>query len=191
MIALIKRIRKKVRPIYRASKVRRRNIWAHVLRVSKFSKYFAGKMGANKLVAEIGGLLHDIGAAKYGKKNHHIDGAKEALEILLVCGCPVSLIGPVVNTIYSHRGRHRFEFQTVEAKCVAAGDALDHFRNMNVSRAEVHRVVSQKLMRNWAKVDEKIRPFFDSGYGGVKKELLDIVSRSPDPRENGKSRWQL
>jgi putative nucleotidyltransferase with HDIG domain len=166
-----------IKPIYRASKVHKRDIWQHVLRVSRYAKYFARKTGANQLVAEIGGLLHDIGLAKHGKKKHHIKGAKEAEKILRACKCSEEFIGPIISTIYFHRARHRFVSRTRAAKCVAAADALDHFRGTDVSATKVHRIVSEKLKRNWAKIDTKIRPLFNVGYGRVRQEVLKVVLR--------------
>ena len=180
---LIKRITREARPIYLTGKFRKRSIWAHALRVSAYSKYFAGKTGANQLVAEAGGMLHDIGRAKHGKKRHHANGAKEAKRILRACKCPEDLIKSIVSTIYFHRARHRFVARTREAKCVAAADALNHFRGMDVPALIVHRIVSKKLKKNWAKIDPKIRLLFNMPYGKVRREVLRVVSKK---RKNGK-----
>ncbi|MFH1582559.1 MAG: HDIG domain-containing metalloprotein, partial [bacterium] len=79
MEIIIERITEEIKPVYLNSTFYTHTIWDHVLCVSKFAKDFAEKMGSNQFIAEAGGLLHDLGAAKYGQKDHHITGTQEAV----------------------------------------------------------------------------------------------------------------
>jgi len=186
---LIRRVTEAVGPIYLSSPVYRHSIWAHVLRVSEHAKDFALKLSLNLVIAELGGLLHDLGAAMYGAENHHITGAKEAVPILLSCECPVEFIGPVVSAIYSHRGSQTIAFQTQEAKCVAAADAKDHFVNLQelwrvqtsdlrIPKANVYQRLLGKLQRDWEKISPEIKFMLDGTYERAQQELLEIASRN-------------
>jgi len=185
----MQKIAQAVEPVYRTSPIYTSTIWQHVSRVAKFAEDFAVKLGLNRFIAEAGGWLHDLGAAKYGKDNHHVTGAQEAVPVLLSCDCPVELIGPIVSTIYSHRGSQRIAFKVPEAKCVAAADAQDHFTNLNelwrvqvedlgVPEILVYQTISEKLMRDWEKTDPEIRLLLDGAYKRAKQELLEISSRN-------------
>ena len=182
------RIIEEVRPIYNNSPHYTLTIWRHVSRVAQHAKELAMKMDANQFIAEVGGFLHDVGAAKYGKENHHITGVQEASCILLKCECPTHLIGPILSSIYSHRGSERMVFQVPEAKCVAAADALEHFQNLEelwrvfvedrkTLELEVYQVISAKLKRDWEKIDPQLKAFINESYDLACKELLEIASR--------------
>ena len=185
---LITKIRKEVKPIYLSSPHYKLFIWRHVLRVSRHAKGFVLKIGADRLIAEAGGLLHDIGAAKFGKENHHVTGVQEASLILLKCGCPLQLIGSILTGIYSHRGSQRIAFQTLEAKCIAAGDALEHFTNLeelwrvqiedlHIPESKVFSTLDAKLARDWQKIDPEIKPFLNGIYARACRKLVCLASR--------------
>jgi len=189
MKTLVQRIIREVEPVYRGSTIYVKTIWSHVLRVSGFAKEFAEKTGANQFVAEVGGLLHDIGGAMHGPEDHHITGAREATVVLLRCECPLELIGPIADTIYSYRGSQKVALKTPEAKCVAAADAKDHFtalqelwnvqtRDLGVLPILVYQTVSSKLERDWEKIIPEIRIMLDGTYEAAKKKLLSIASRN-------------
>jgi len=185
---IIERIMAEVKPVYITSTFYTLTIWDHVMRVSKFARDFAEKMGADQFITEAGGLLHDLGAAKYGKENHHITGVQEAVVVLLKCGCPLELIGPITSSIYSHRGSQKIPFLTQEARCVAAADALDHFWNLEelwrvqiedlgILEMEVYQTLSEKLKRDWEKTDSEIKVFLNGTYEKAREDLLRIASR--------------
>ncbi|MCX6723865.1 MAG: HD domain-containing protein [Candidatus Staskawiczbacteria bacterium] len=188
MECVIRRIRREVKPIYLSSPHYKLFIWRHAQRVAQYAKDFAGKMQGDKFVAEAGGLLHDVGAAKYGKENHHITGAQEAGPILLKCGCPLPLIGPIISAVYSHRGSQRIAFQTIEAKCVAAADAIEHFGNLEelwrvqvedrgILEVAVYQTLAEKLARDWDKIEPEIKAILDGEYEHAKQKLLEIASK--------------
>jgi hypothetical protein len=184
---VIERIIEEVKPVYLGSVFYSSTIWPHVWRVSLFAEDLALKMGANKSVAKIEGILHDYGAAKYGRENHHITGAQEATIILLKCGCPLGFIGPIASAIYSHRGSQRIAFETIEAKILAAADSLDHFTNLEelwrvqiedrkIIEMEVYQTLAEKLERDYEKIDPEVKFYLDGFYEKAQEELLKIAS---------------
>ncbi|MFH1509993.1 MAG: HD domain-containing protein [Candidatus Nealsonbacteria bacterium] len=184
---IIEKIVGKVESIYLNSSFYTLTIWDHVSRTAKFAKEFAEKTKCDQFIVEVGGLLHDLGAAKFGKENHHITGVQEAIIVLLECECPLELIGPITSTIYSHRGSQNIPFETPEAKCVAAADALDHFKNieelwrvqvedLKILELEVYRELSEKIERDWEKTVPEIKILLDGAYLLAKEELLKIAS---------------
>ena len=188
MEALIKKIKQEIEPVYLSSSTYTHTIWRHVVCVALFAKEFAAKLGADQFVAEAAGLLHDIGAAKFGKEDHHVSGAKEAALILLKCACPLEFIGPILSAIYTHRGSQRISFQTPEAKCVAAADAKEHFvnleelwlvqtRDLGIPEIEVYQTVSGKLERDWEKIEPEIKILLGETYKTARRELLEIASK--------------
>ncbi|OGZ79574.1 MAG: hypothetical protein A2358_01260 [Candidatus Staskawiczbacteria bacterium RIFOXYB1_FULL_37_44] len=182
---LIKRIVQRVRPIYFGSKFYPKTCFKHALRVSEFAKDFSVKLGASRFISEAGGLLHDIGAAMYGRDNHHITGAQEATLVLLDCECPLDAVGPIVSAVYSHRGSEKIPFKIPEAKCVAAADAKDHFlfleevwqAQMGLGRTELEAYtrVSEELKNDWEKTDPEIKPLLDGAYEKARQKLLKIA----------------
>lgn len=176
-------------PLYKGSKWYKHTICEHALRVAGLSKSFAEQMGGNPFVAEMGGLLHDIGAALHGKKDHHITGVREAIPILISCGCPQDLIGDIVVPIYSHRGSQQIPLQTQESWYVAAADAGDHYSNLGevwvaytsdlaMTPLEAFRAISEKLERDWEKTHPKIRVMLNGAYEQAKRELVRISERA-------------
>ena len=189
MQALIVKITEEVKPVYLSSKFYKHTIWSHAFRVAKYAKDFAAKANADQFAAEAAGLLHDLGAALYGREDHHITGAKEAVLVLLRCGCPLEFIGLITDSVYCHRGSQKFAFRSIEAKCVAAADALDHLTNLDelwlvqirdkgMPESMVYRTISEKLKRDWEKISPEIKLLLDGTYERAMAKLLEISSRS-------------
>ena len=194
MEVLIKKIQNAVRDVCIGSKFYRHTIWPHALGVAKSAKDFAETLGADLFVAQVGGLLHDIGAAKFGKDDHHITGVQLASPILLQCACPLEFIGVILSCIYSHRGSQNIPFQTQEAMCVAAADAKDHFdyvdelwlshmRDLNTPTLFIFQELSGKLERDWKKTDPQIKVMLDGIYDRAKQRLVGIADGCIKPRE--------
>ena len=190
---LIKKISEKAKPVYCSSVYYPDTIWNHVLSVAELSKYFASRIFANQFIAEAAGLLHDIGAAKFGKQDHHITGANEAMLILFSCDCPLAFAGPILDAVYSHRGSQGLPLKTLESECVAAADAMEHFyypgevwlalkKYSGISdNEELNRVISEKLDNDWRKISRRIKPFIDGAYDKAKQQLADFVSGEKIP----------
>lgn len=158
------------------------------MRVSRYSGCLAETLGADSLVAKAGGLLHDIGAAKFGRDEHHLTGVAEAALVLLKVNCPLKFIGPILHCVYSHRGSAGIVSQTPEAKCVAAADTLDHFinleelyrsqvDNLGIMEMEAYQFVRNKLKRDWEKTTPEIRAMLEGTYEKALEELVKIASQ--------------
>ncbi|MCX6719586.1 MAG: HDIG domain-containing protein [Candidatus Staskawiczbacteria bacterium] len=195
----MKRISAEVEPIYRGSAFYTYTIWPHVVAVSAYALEFARQMGVNQLVAKIGGLLHDLGAAKHGRENHHITGRQESMVVLLSCGCPKRFIGSILSTIYSHRGSQKIAPKIPEAICVAAGDAKDHFVNVDelclvqkrdfgiLDSQEIIKRVFEKLQTSWEKTPVQAKCLLIRDYQEARHKLLQIASGESEPSERCKS----
>ena len=100
----------------------------HIESVVKYSKVLAKKLGADEEICEISAWLHDISKMK-GKKDHHVNGAKEAGEILRKYNYPERKIKQVQHCILTHTSDKNYTPKTIEAKIVASADALSMFDN--------------------------------------------------------------
>ena len=92
----------------------------HSVETSKLAAVIAAELGADIEVAQMGGLLHDIGKAM----DHNLEGthADIGAEFSSRYGVPK----PVVNAISSHH--HEAEQESVEALIVEAADAISGAR---------------------------------------------------------------
>lgn len=174
-------------PIYLNSTFYFHTIWPHALAVAQYARDFATKLKGNVFVAEVAGILHDIGAAKFGKENHHITGAELATGIMLRCGCSAAHIGTVARAIYSHRGSQNIPLESIPAVCVAAGDAKDYFDNVGelwmvadeswgTLEMQKQAYISGKLARDWDKTDPRIKAMLDGTYEEAQQTLLNIAN---------------
>lgn len=185
-------------PIYKGSKFYTQGtFWLHATRSAQYARRFARRMGANPFVAYLGALLHDVGAALYGKKDHHITGAKEATMVLLECGCPPKFIGLVASCIHSHRGSRRMAFAIPEAICVAAADAMDHFttvdelwvvqrEDLGVPEKRIPRTLREKLTRDWEKTDPRIQQMLNGTFERAIKDIEVFAAKNGNHKEKNK-----
>ena len=188
MDAIVRRIREKVELTYLATPFYSGTIWTHVLHVAEFAKQFARHLQANEFVSEVGGLLHDLGAAVHGKPNHHVTGMQQALPVLLDCECPFEFIWPILMTIHAHRGSTQFAFDTPEQACVAAADSCQHFENVQVlwnvckmnwhiAEENIYDRLRKKLENDWRKIHPRLRPLLSEDYRKALGELSAIARR--------------
>ncbi|MBU0667179.1 MAG: HD domain-containing protein [Nanoarchaeota archaeon] len=105
-------------------------IWkSHIESVVKYSKILAKKLGADEEVCEVSAWLHDIKKVKGEKGSHHIEGSKEAAEILKGYEFSQNRINKVMHCIISHSSDKNYAPKSKEARIVASADALAHFDN--------------------------------------------------------------
>ena len=107
------------------------NFWEqHVKYVVKEAKELAKKYGADLEIVELGALLHDVALmAKVGeRKDHHINGANIAREMLNGVNYPKDRIDAVVSCVLKHRSSKNTS--NIEQQCVADADILAHFDNI-------------------------------------------------------------
>lgn len=187
ILSQIDLIRQFAEPLYLGSKHYPLTVWPHALAVAEHAKTFARQLNGNLFVAEVAGLLHDIGAAMFGKDNHHITGAEVATSIMLKCKCSASHIGRVARAIYSHRGSQSIPLRSVVEICVAAADAKDHFNNVgeiwlvagkswSIPPEQRHDFICSKLSRDWKKTDPRIREMLNGTYEQAQRTLLEIAN---------------
>ncbi len=90
----------------------------------------ANAYGTDKEIAELGALFHDIAlVSNVGTKaDHHIQGAKIAMEILTSLNYPQDKKERVMNCVLHHRSSKNAE--NIEEICMCDGDILAHFDNI-------------------------------------------------------------
>ena len=154
----------------------------HVKYVVNNALNLAAQNGADAEIVELGALLHDIALiAKVGtKKDHHINGAALAKELLTKYDYPQDKAEFVIGCVLNHRKSQNAT--NIEELCVADADILSHFDNMSMiinnaikSNATIDEVVEQ-CIRDFEDLSEKSKEAFKPKYElfveELKKELL-------------------
>lgn len=151
---------------------------------------------ADKKIVLVSCWLHDI-AHYYAKnekeilavkKNHHIDGAKIAKEILLNYKLSQTEIEKIKNCVLNHRNHENYEPKTLEEKMVAVADTLSHFRSIfyltyfkfhpEHSLEEMVKADLEKTDRDWRDLGllPKSRKIAELEYKTLKKMLSTYKS---------------
>jgi len=110
--------------------------WYHILRVWRLARQIAVAEGANREVAELGALLHDIADWKFHGGDEAI-GPREAERLLLQEGAPDKIIDAVVHIVasVSFKGAGvRNEMRSLEGLCVQDADRLDAIGAIGIAR---------------------------------------------------------
>lgn len=142
------------------------DIWeTHLLPMIKYAKMLAVKRHADIEIVEISALLHDIASITNPKEveEHHIHGQLYAQEILSSYNYSQERIDKVKHCIYAHRGSQKILRETIEAECVADGDAMAHFDSVyflfylayvvkDLDPFAGKKFVKEKLERSWNKL---------------------------------------
>lgn len=150
----------------------------HFLPVVKYATKLAEKRNADKEIVEISAWLHDVGGVIYGRKDHHITGAKIAEEKLSKLNYPEERIEMVKHCILSHRGSQNIKRQSKEAEILAEADAMSHFDALpglfrayyvcekKYTQGQAGKEVKQKLINSYNKLSKDaqkiIKPKFDA-----------------------------
>ncbi|HKL24458.1 MAG TPA: HD domain-containing protein [Candidatus Nanoarchaeia archaeon] len=128
-------------------------------------------------VVEISSWLHDIGSIIYGRKDHHITGAKIAEKKLRDLSYPEEKIKKVKKCILNHRGSRDNSRETKEEQIVAEADAMSNFDNLpgifkaslvheKKTQEESRKEVIKKLQNKYNQLSEKgkklIKPRYDA-----------------------------
>ena len=109
------------------------NFWEqHVKYVVKEAKELAKKYGADIEIVELGALLHDVALmSNVGeRKDHHINGANIARDILNKVKYPEERIEKIIGCVLNHRSSKNAT--NIEEQCVADADILAHFDNLSM-----------------------------------------------------------
>ncbi|MBD3304456.1 HD domain-containing protein [Candidatus Woesearchaeota archaeon] len=162
--------------------------WPHTVSVVKYSKALAEKLGADVETVEIAAYLHDYASIKDAKltPEHHIHGAEEAEKILSGLNYPKARIDKVKHCIYAHRGSQKIPRETLEADCVANGDAMAHFNAVPellflaytkyaFGIEEGKEWVRAKLERSWNKLTPDAKDIVKEDYAVADKILVQKI----------------
>jgi uncharacterized protein len=122
----------------------------HFIPVVNYAKELVKKLGGDLEVIEIAAWLHDIGSIVYNRKDHHITGAKIAVEKLREFGYSEEKIELVKRCIFNHRGSVGNDLESVEEKIIAEADCMAFFDNLEgyfLWTIDVDNIKNQKLIR--------------------------------------------
>ncbi len=96
------------------------NVLLHSVETSALASVIAGEIGADIMVAKMGGLLHDIGKAV----DHEVEGPHAAIGAAIAL--KAELAAKVVNAIAAHH--QEVEYACLEAPIVQVADAISASR---------------------------------------------------------------
>lgn len=149
----------------------------HFVFVHDYAKRLAERLDADIEVVEIAAWLHDIGSIIYGRKDHHVTGAKIAEDKLIGLKYPKEKIELVKKCILNHRGSVKNERFSVEEQIIADADVMSHFDNLSglfmaafvyegKDQGEARDSIKTKLMNSWNKLSgegkELIKPKYEA-----------------------------
>lgn len=110
--------------------------WHHIHRVWKLARRIAEQEGANREIAELGALVHDIADWKFHDGDDSV-GPREAERLLSSEGVAPPIIAAVVDIVatISYKGAGvRTEMKTLEGRCVQDADRLDAIGAIGIAR---------------------------------------------------------
>ena len=152
------------------------NFWEqHVKYVVKEAKELAKKYGADIEIVELGALLHDVALmANVGeRKDHHINGANIARDILNKVKYPEERIENIIGCVLNHRSSKNAT--NIEEQCVADADILAHFDNIpmlfnsafnrnNVKLEEIKKWLKNCFEKDYEDLSEMTKEDFKDRY---------------------------
>lgn len=132
----------------------------HIELMVKDAKKLAKKYKADEEIVELAAWLHDIGSCMYGRKGHHITGAKIAEKKLKALNYSQEKINLIKKCIQNHRGSIKSERKTLEEQIIAEADAISNFENImgpmaaalvyeKLEQDEAKKSIREKLQRKW------------------------------------------
>lgn len=154
----------------------------HIKYVVNNALDLATQNGADAEIVELGALLHDIALiAKVGtKKDHHVNGAVLAKELLAKYDYPQDKAELVIGCVLNHRTSKNAT--NIEELCVADADILAHFDNMDMIINNIKRnnstvdEVLERCRRDFIDLSdnskEVFKPKYDLFVAELKKKLL-------------------
>ena len=154
----------------------------HIKYVLDNALNLASKYNADAEIVALGALLHDIAlVAKIGtKKDHHINGANLAKELLTKYEYPQRKTERVIGCVLNHRTSKNAT--NIEELCVADADILAHFDNMDMIITNTKRNnstvedVLERCRRDFMDLSDNskdvFKPKYDLFVEELKKKLL-------------------
>jgi uncharacterized protein len=146
----------------------------HLIPMRNYAVELAKEMNADVELVEIAAWLHDIGSIIYGRKDHHITGAKIAEEKLKDLNYPEDKIKKVKQCILCHRGSNNLNGNSLEEKIISDSDAISSFDNLPgiFKAAFIYEELNQGDARN--SVREKLKRKWDKLYFQESKQLIKL-----------------
>lgn len=157
----------------------------HIKYVVKNAIDLAQEYSADVEIVELGALLHDIAEVwEVGPSaEHHIFGAKIALELLTELDYPVDKIKKVQDCIMNHRGSIDYPRNSIEEECVADADVIAHFdsipslfslvyKTKKMSIVEGREYVRKKLERDYNKLSDRTKVKLKNRYLNILNVLF-------------------
>ena len=153
----------------------------HIKYVVDNALNLASKYQADAEIVELGALLHDIALiAKIGtKKDHHMNGAVLAKELLSKYEYSQDRAELVIGCVFNHRTSKNAT--NIEELCVADADIMAHFDNMNmiINHAKKHNAtmddVIERCRHDFEDLSETSKEIFKPKYElfieNIEKEL--------------------
>lgn len=110
--------------------------WEHVSRVDTLARHIAEREGANRFIAAMAALMHDLGrTASQQDSTHHADlSITLATEILNRYQIPADQQKNILHAILAHSFSRGVEPETLEACVVRDADRLDALGAIGVMR---------------------------------------------------------
>ena len=155
----------------------------HIKYVYKEAITLAELYKADKMVVELGALLHDIALVKKvgDRKGHHINGADLARELLEKYNCPKKILEKTVGCVLNHRSSKNAT--NIEELCVCDADLLAHFDKipMLFNSAFNKNGINLNKVRSWMKecfekdyndLSDKTKEIFKPKYEEICKIVL-------------------
>ena len=124
--------------------------WQHIYRVWQLARQIAEREGANREIAELGALVHDIADWKFHDGDEQ-RGPREAELLLESEGAPRHIIEPVVEIVatISFKGAGvNSEMRTLEGWCVQDADRLDAIGAIGIARCFAYGGHAGRLMHD-------------------------------------------
>jgi len=111
--------------------------WDHVRRVYKLTLYLAEQEGANRFIAGLAALMHDLGRSvpETVHQRHHADLSVEmAADMMNAHAIPAETQEAVLHAIAVHSFSRGSEPRTLEARVVRDADRLDGLGAIGITR---------------------------------------------------------
>ena len=124
--------------------------WHHINRVWQLTRQIAAQEGANREIAELGALVHDIADWKFHDGDDSI-GPREAKSLLRREGAAAEVIAAVVDIVasISYKGAGvTTAMRTLEGQCVQDADRLDAIGAIGIARCFAYGGHAGRLMHD-------------------------------------------
>lgn len=124
--------------------------WHHIHRVWQLARQIAEREGANREIAELGALVHDIADWKFHDGDDSV-GPREAAALLTREGAAPEVIAAVVDIVatISFKGAGvTTAMRTLEGRCVQDADRLDAIGAIGIARCFAYGGHAGRLMHD-------------------------------------------